>query len=322
MGLGVNPHRLTPLDRLRYVGSRGMGVLQYHPEIVESSKSENILDLDILANECLQVQMNDDDQYIDELFVLNGSSAGARPKILVSVNSENNQIALGDNKTSHPHNDWIIKLRSSVDPQDIGSIEYAYHLMAKAAGLNVPEAKLFKSTTAHGYFGVKRFDREEHQFLHAHTLSGLLHADYRLPCLDYSTILKATYILTKSHKEVETQFRNAVYNVFSHNRDDHAKNFSFIMTGSGDWKVSPAYDLTFSNGPRGEHCTSVMGNGKNPGTQELLKLGAQVGLNKANVETIIAEIKDAVSCWSEFASEAGVSARSKKFIQTQLKINQ
>ena len=159
---------------------------------------------------------------------MNGSSAGARPKILVSIDSKTKKIRMSDNNFSHLHDDWIIKFRSSLDPKDIGPIEYAYHLMAMDAQVIVPDAKLFESRNGPGYFGVKRFDRTEKQFLHVHTLSGLLHADHRIPSLDYETVIKVTMLLTRNMDEVEKQFRNAVFNVFAHNRDDHAKNFSFI----------------------------------------------------------------------------------------------
>jgi len=318
MSLGINPGSMTPIDRLKYVGTRGMGALRYEPEISAAPNPEKQVELDILADECLQFQINDQEQFIDDLILLNGSSAGARPKILVSINQKTNQFQISDNSTSHSHHDWIVKFRSSLDPKDIGPIEYAYHLMAKEAGLIVPEAKLFKSRTSLGYFGVKRFDRTAHTFLHTHTLSGLLHADHRIPSLDYETVIKATYILTKNMVEVEKQFRNVVFNVFSHNRDDHAKNFSFIMDEKGLWTVSPAYDLTFSAGPGGEHCTTIMGNGRNPGTKELLKLATIGKINDQKALLIINQVKDAVSKWKQFAEEANACRQSSKNIHSEL----
>lgn len=318
MNRGANPNTMTPIDRLRYVGTHGMGALQYEPEFSEFSTKEKQIELDVLAEECFQFQIHDQDQFIDDLIRMNGSSAGARPKILVSIDPKTNQFQMTDNSLSHDHDDWIVKFRSSTDPQDIGSIEYAYHLMAKEAGLVVPEAKLFKSRICPGYFGVKRFDRTEHAFLHTHTLSGLLHADHRIPSLDYETVIKATYILTKNMKETEKQFRNSVFNVFSYNRDDHGKNFSFIMDEKGGWTVSPAYDLTFSAGPGGEHCTTVVGNGRNPGTADLLKLAAIAKINEQKALEIIAQVKDAVSRWKSFAKEAHVSVRSTENIHSQL----
>lgn len=316
MSTGINPITMTPIDRLRYVGTRGMGALQYVPEFPELLPKDRLLELDVLADECYQFQMNDQDQFIDDLLLMNGSSAGARPKILVSIHQ--NQFQTTNNNLSQSHNDWIVKFRSSLDPQDIGPIEYAYHLMAKEAGLTVPEAKLFKSTTCLGYFGVKRFDRTEHAFLHTHTLCGLLHADHRIPSLDYETVMKATNILTKDIDESEKQFRNIVFNVFSYNRDDHSKNFSFIMGEKGTWSVSPAYDLTFSTGPGGEHSTTIMGNGRNPGTTDLLKLAAISKISEQKAIAIIDQVKDAVSKWGQFAKEANVTDKSAKNIHSQL----
>lgn len=320
MSLGINPDTMTPIDRLRYVGTRGMGALRYEPEILPTStKEENKpIELDLLANECLQFQINDQDQFVDDLILMNGSSAGARPKILVSIDQKMNQFQVSDNNLCHVHYDWIVKFRSQIDPKDIGPIEYAYHLMAKEAGLIVPEARLFKSRTCPGYFGVKRFDRTEHSFLHTHTLSGLLHADHRIPSLDYETVMKATDLLTKSRDESEKQFRNIVFNVFSHNRDDHAKNFSFIMNEEGIWTISPAYDLTFSAGPGGEHCTTVMGIGRNPGVVELLKLAVVAKIDKQKALLMMDQVKEAISKWKQFAEEANVSRQSSANIQIQL----
>lgn len=315
---GINPQLLTPLDRLRYVGRRGLGALFYEPEISDHSSFKGPADLDLIAAECLQVLEHDEDQYIDDLLIMNGSSAGARPKILVTLINNRDQFDISNNNPLLNHNDWIIKFRSSVDPKDIGPIEYAYHLMALEAGLEVPDAKLFKSKKCNGYFGVKRFDRERSEFLHMHTASGLLHADYRIPSLDYQTLMKATLWLTKDVRECERQFRNAVFNVFSHNRDDHAKNFCFLMKPDGEWKVSPAFDLTFSSGPAGEHSTSVMGEGKNPGTSHLLKLAEIATIKQQIALEIIDEVKQAVSRWNHFAKLSNVSPISAKNIKSVL----
>ena len=147
-----------------------------------------------------------------------------------------------------------------------------------------------------------------------HTLCGLLHADHRYPALDYSAIMKVTMLLTQNQLEVERQFRNAVFNVFAHNRDDHSKNFSFLMDEDGSWHVSPAYDLTFSSGPGGEHCTSVMGEGRAPTKSHLLKLAKASGIPDDTTLQIIEEVKNAVMLWPTFAKEANVSAQSLQSI--------
>ncbi|MGB7128543.1 MAG: type II toxin-antitoxin system HipA family toxin [Candidatus Rhabdochlamydia sp.] len=301
MSLSLNPGDLSPLDRLCYVGKNGMGALVYEPEI-EGIKPFYHDNLDEIADEVVQFQENDDNRFIDDLLAMNGSSAGARPKVVITIDKE----------------DWIIKFRSSSDPKDIGLIEYAYHLMAKAAHLHVPEAKLFPSKKEPGYFGVKRFDRVDGRRIHMHTISGLLHADYRFPSLDYETIMKATLWLTKDSREDEKQFRAAIFNVLSHNRDDHAKNFSFLMDEKGTWRVSPAYDLTFSSGPSGEHSSMIMREGKNPTLSHLLKLAEISNIKKQKALQIIDEVKMAVAKWGSFAKELGVSPDSLKMIQLAL----
>lgn len=301
MNLSLNPGDLSPLDRLCYVGKSGMGALVYEPEIERMIPSyhEN---LDEISYEVQQFQENNDNQFVDDLLAMNGSSAGAHPKIVMTIDKE----------------DWIIKFRSSSDLKDIGLIEYAYHLMAKAAHLNVPEAKLFPSKKEPGYFGVKRFDYIDGKRVHMHTISGLLHADHRFPSLDYETIIRATLWLTKNSNEGEKLFKAAVFNVLSHNRDDHAKNFSFLMDEEGSWRVSPAYDLTFSSGPSGEHCSMIMGEGKNPKMSHLLQLAEVGGIKKQKALQIIDEIKKTVSKWANFAKEVGVSATSLQMIQKSL----
>lgn len=315
--VGISPTTITPLDRLCYSGKNCMGALMYEPEISDAKANPQLKNLDAIAQECIHFQDNEDDKFIDDLFLMNGSSAGARPKILVSISKDEKlEITKSDPKTSHDN--WIIKFRSGADPKDIGCIEYAYHLMAKAAGLDVPEAKLFKSKKCDGYFGVKRFDRQKSSFVHMHTISGLLHADHRVPSLDYEILLKATMHLTKDMQECEKQFRQMLFNILSHNRDDHAKNFSFLMDKNGKWKVSPAYDLTFSSGPVGQHSTTILGEGKNPTIDHVLKLAEMVSIKKKQAKEIVDEVRTSISKWNKFAEKAGVGKKSEKIIYQML----
>ena len=296
MNAGLNPGTLSPLDRLCFVGTLGMGALSYEPEN-PSAISHITNDLDEIDSE-IQATLDENDTYVDDLLVLGGSSAGARPKVLLHIDGA----------------DWLIKFRSQLDPKDISAIEYAYYLMAIDAGLVVPEAKLFPSRKGLGFFGVKRFDRNGDHRIHMHTTSGLLHADHREPSLDYESIMKATLYLTKDIRQCEIQFRNAVFNVLSHNRDDHSKNFSFLMDNQGNWTVSPAYDLTFSSGPAGEHSTMIMGEGKNPTKKHLLKLAGTVGIKQDKALEIIDQVLAALKKWDDFATEVGVSKLQTKNI--------
>jgi len=301
MNAGLNPGTLSPLDRLCFVGSGGMGALSYEPEN-PSPLSHITNDLDEIDSE-IQATLDENDAYVDDLLVLGGSSAGARPKVLLHIDGE----------------DWLIKFRSSLDPKDISAIEYAYHLMAKDSGLIVPKAKLFPSRKGFAFFGVKRFDRSGDSRIHMHTIAGILHADHREPSLDYESIMKATLYLTKDIRQCEIQFRNAVFNILSHNRDDHSKNFSFLMDQQGHWTVSPAYDLTFSSGPSGEHSTMIMGEGKSPTKAHLLRLASTCNIKQDIALEIINQVLAATEQWDAFASEVGVSKLQTKNIGDSLR---
>jgi serine/threonine-protein kinase HipA len=140
-----------------------------------------------------------------------------------------------------------------------------------------------------------------------HSVCGLLHADFRAPALEYQDLLTLTFRLTHDMREVEKMYRLAVFNVLAHNRDDHSKNFSFLMDAQGNWRLSPAYDLTFSYGPGGEQSTLVMGEGRNPGVEHLVKLGLEAKLAKAHITEIIDQTRAALSSWSLLAKQYGVS---------------
>lgn len=274
---------VTVLDRLALVGKGGMGALTYEPDydLVEHCESK---DFDHLATECnkvLQTEYSDD---LDLLYQMAGSSGGARPKILTSLEEK----------------EWMIKFPAHVDSKEIGKQEYDYSICAKNCGIVMSETRLFPSNQCTGYFGIERFDRRnkngKQNRIHMITASGLLEADFRTPCLDYHTLMKLTRILTmESKSDLENMFRRMCFNVFAHNRDDHGKNFSFLYDEDKEkWKLSPAYDLTYSNTYYGEHTTSVDGNGSNPGEKELLNVGIQAGMKKQKCVEIITEIRTTV----------------------------
>src|SRR5690606_1296666 len=143
---------------------------------------------------------------------------------------------------------------------------------------------------------------------------GLLHSDFRVPSLDYEDLLNLTGALTKDIREVEKMYRLAVFNVLAHNRDDHAKNFSFLMDEKGEWKLAPAYDLTFSNGPNGEQSTMVMGEGRNPTLTHLVKLGLDAKLPKKLIDETIAQTRHALAQWVPLSKAYGVSKGSADLI--------
>ncbi|WP_346985922.1 type II toxin-antitoxin system HipA family toxin [Chryseobacterium sp. POE27] len=310
---GMSPSNISPLDRLAYVGLHGMGALIYEPD--QSPDSSNYtIDLDVLANQTEDVLQGDSEEVIAELLALNGSSAGARPKALIGVDTERKNISYGANLLNDGFEPWMVKFPNSLDGKDAGAIEYVYALMAVDAGIKMPEVHLFPSQKGNGYFAVKRFDREGNKRLHMHTVSGLVHSNFRFPSLDYEDLLSLAGVLTKDIREVEKMFRLAVFNVMAHNRDDHAKNFSFLMNEFGDWRLSPAYDLTFSSGPGGEQSTMVMGEGRNITFKHLTKLGSEAKLSKEFIENVIEQTTSAISKWSNLSKDFGVSKSNRELI--------
>jgi serine/threonine-protein kinase HipA len=304
---GINRGQLNPLDRLAYVGHNGMGALSYEPARDDSSGDDAPLALDRLAEESAIMLAGENEEVFEELLRLNGSSAGARPKIVAQASAEKTRIIHGKQKLQPGFAHWIIKFASSQDPGDVGAIEYAYSLMARDAGVDMPETHAFR-TKKRAYFGARRFDREGDRRLHVHSLSGLTHADHRTPTLDYDTILRVALLLTKSVVAVEKAYALACFNVLAHNRDDHAKNFSFLLTDRNEWVFAPAYDLTFSYGPGGEQSTMVMGEGRNPGAEHLRALGKKHALKKA--PDILTKVEAAIARWRLHADQAGLRTKS------------
>lgn len=306
--LGILRGSLTPLDRLAYVGRHGMGALSYEPDLSQGDGQPVVLQLDRLAAEAAAVLAGEQGVIIDELLKLNGASAGARPKIVAQVSADKKKIIHGPAALPPGYAHWMIKFPSQFDEADVGPIEYAYSLMARKAGIDIPETHLFGAKKKR-YFGIRRFDRDGDRRIHMHSLSGLLHADHRTPSLDYDAFLKATQVLTKDVTQVEKAFRLACFNVLAHNRDDHAKNFSYLLDDrTGQWSLAPAYDLIFSAGPAGEQSMMVMGEGRAPGIDHLRALARKHGFKKG--EAIIDEVRAVVAGWARFAEAAGVSKKS------------
>lgn len=266
----INPSRLSVLDRLSLVGSSGMGALEYKPDN-SFSLIEGIPDLNLLASESEKVlNQKDTGESLDLLFKLGGSSGGARPKVLLTIEGE----------------EWLIKFRSTLDPQNVGRIEYNCALLAKDCGIEMPEIRLFEGK----YFGVRRFDRDGKAKTHMLSAAGLLHADFRIPCLDYQGLLTACFKLTGNIEEVYKLYRIMVFNVLIKNRDDHARNFSFLLK-DGIWKLSPAYDLLPCNGFNGFHTTTIAGQG-DPKYSDIQHVAESLGLNKKRAKEIYETIRE------------------------------
>ncbi|MEM9325681.1 MAG: type II toxin-antitoxin system HipA family toxin [Bacteroidota bacterium] len=318
-GKDILPQEVSPLDRLAYVGATGLGALIYEPDHSERP-DDDVIDLNELAAQTRRVLDGEARDVLGALIALNGSSAGARPKALIGVDQKKQKIVYGTRELSEGFDRWIVKFPNTRDGEDAGAVEYVYSLLAKAAGIHLPDTHLFPANVGPGYFATKRFDRVKNSHLHMHSVSGLLHSDFRSPSLDYETLLNLSAALTGDIREVEKMFRLAAFNVLSHNRDDHGKNFSFLMDASGLWTLSPAYDLTFSSGPNGEQSTMVMGEGRNPSIADLRRLGAEAPVSEQEVNQIIEQVRDALQLWPNLASEYGVSKGSIELVSKRLAV--
>ena len=291
--LGKSYAEITPLDRLSLIGANPMGALEYEPAAGDSDLYGDI-ELDSLSGEVDRILDGEESAVLDELLKLNGSSGGARPKIVACVSSDRKQIIHGGKSVPDGFTPWIIKFSEKHDPQSSGELEYRYSLAAKAAGITMPETHLFPLKDGRGCFGVQRFDRTLKGKVHTHTVCGLLHASHRFASLDYENLLKLTWILTRNHADVVEMVRRMIFNVKSGNKDDHSKNFSFLLNSRYQWQLAPAYDLTPSAGINGEQTCMVNGKGCNITDADLIKTAATANVSEVEAKALIDQITTAL----------------------------
>ena len=291
--LGKSYAEITPLDRLSLIGANPMGALEYEPAAGDSDLYGDI-ELDSLSGEVDRILDGEESLVLDELLKLNGSSGGARPKIVACVSSDRKQIIHGGKSVPDGFTPWIIKFSEKHDPQSSGELEYRYSLAAKAAGITMPETHLFPLKDGRGCFGVQRFDRTLKGKVHTHTACDLLHASHRFASLDYENLLKLTWILTRNHADVVEMVRRMIFNIKSGNKDDHSKNFSFLLNERNQWQLAPAYDLTPSAGINGEQTCMVNGKGRNITDADLIKTAATANVSEVEAKALIDQITTAL----------------------------
>ena len=310
---GIDTSDLTMLDRLAFVGSKGMGALIYKPEIDDGSHKQFEFELDKIAKATQKIISGTATEILDELYILSGSSGGARPKIVVGYNPKTQHIMAAEKDLPFGYEHWLIKFPSSSDKADIANIEFAYYKMALDAGIEMSECKLFKGKSGQVYFGTKRFDRIGNHRLHMHSAAGIMHDNFRFSNLDYGHIMDCAFTLERDVNAYEKILRLAAFNVFAHNRDDHSKNISFLMNDTGHWKVAPAYDLTFSSSAHGMHSIMISGESANPTKQHLIDLANYFKIKNASY--IIDDIQEVIYNWKDYANQCDISADSKNRIQ-------
>jgi serine/threonine-protein kinase HipA len=303
---------INPIDRLAYMGNRAMGALSYQPDTGASKQKQTLpLDISDLAEESLVVYQGSAEAVTNKLYVAGGSPGGARPKATIGINFEGENFTAISGEADLPkgYEHWLVKFPTADTPeaQAEGSIEYIYSIMARNAGINFPPTLLINSRHNFPYFACKRFDRGPNNTrIHMHTLAGLIDADFRVCDADYEHLLKVTQVLTKNQADVTEAFRRMIFNVLVGNRDDHTKNFSFLMNAKGQWRLSPAYDITYNIGPAGEHSMSIAGKGKDITLEEINQLASLFSISKTDVNAITKKLIEAVSHWPLLADQYGI----------------
>lgn len=310
---GLSSNDINILDRLAYIGDSGKGALIYRPVIKNPENFGDTIDIDRLKTVMDEVYNGTSAEVIEELMFLGGSSGGARPKANVGYNPKTDELIHGYNILPVGFEHWIIKFPSAEDPKDIANIEYAYHKMAIVANIEMSECKLLESATGQQIFATKRFDRIGNNRIHMHSMAGLTHDNFRRSNIDYGHIIDAAYKLEKSASARKKIIRLAAFNIYSHNKDDHSKNLSWLMDDAGIWTLAPAYDLTYSSTAIDEHSTRVAGEGANPGRSNIMNLAQEFSISKPT--EIIEEVQESISQWPAIAKECGVSSDSINRIQ-------
>ena len=268
---GINPKTLTIPDRLSLVGSEGRGALEFRPDQSVMS-NEDYINFDHIAAETKKILLSNTYQgdSIESLYRQGDSPGGARPKIFTKYDSK----------------EWLVKFGAITDPPNIGQIEYEFSILAKKCRVEMPETRLFENK----YFGVERFDRTPGGKLHVVSVAGLLNADYRLPCIDYLTIFQLCQKLTRNVQELWKLYRLMVFNYLIENKDDHAKNFAFILRDN-EWHLAPAYDILASEGINGYLTTSI-NDSITPTKEDLFAVAEKAGLDTKKAVEVYNEMTD------------------------------
>lgn len=334
---GREAESILAVERLCYTGSRGMGALEYRPEDSLVTTIDESLDLDVLVRAASEVltareQLHASSSDIRQLISVGTSAGGARAKAVIAWNRETGDIRSGQIAARPGYEHWIVKFDGVSGNRDHGDrddgteftrIEYAYHRMAVAAGIDMSECLLLRQAGKY-HFATKRFDRigDSGEKLHMQTLGALAHYDFNDPGTNsYEQAAQVLYRLGMGKKEAEQLYRRMVFNVMARNQDDHVKNISFLMDRRGRWSLAPAYDVTFAMDPDNHwlrrHQMSVNGKLENISAEDLLASAKNMNLSELRAKRILNEVSAALAGWSDFAEEAFVTEPTMEAVQKQ-----
>lgn len=322
---GRDSASFNPVERLCYTGTRGMGALEFSPAFishqdepvpVEISELVGLVQHIMTQREALDARLGNSEQdnadAILDILRVGTSAGGARAKAIIAMDDRGSVVS-GQGQAPPGYDYWLMKLDGVTDLElgeagGYGRIEYAYYMMAKAAGINMTECRLFEEN-GRAHFMTKRFDRVKGNKLHMQSLCGVAHFDYNMAgAYSYEQAFAVMRKLRLSKADAAEQFRRMVFNIVARNLDDHTKNISFLMGANGKWKLSPAYDVIYSHNPAGtwtnQHQMSVNGRRDNITEGDLIAIGESISLSRP-VE-IIDDVRAAVARWPEYAKDAGI----------------
>ncbi|HLT44544.1 MAG TPA: type II toxin-antitoxin system HipA family toxin [Luteimonas sp.] len=320
----------NPVERLCYIGTRGMGALEFHPALSRGAGVSRRVEVDALARLASEVlnqrqrfagslHGDDDHQALEDILRVGTSAGGARAKAVLAWNAQSGEFRSGQVEAGEGFGYWLLKFdgiannrdRELADPQGFGLVEYGFHLLAVAAGIDMTECRVHREG-GRSHFMTRRFDRDAGgRKLHMQSLAAMRHFDFNSAgAYSYEQAVETIRLLGLPALDIEQQFRRAVLNVLIRNQDDHVKNIAFLMNRSGEWRLSPAFDVAYAYNPQGSwtsrHQMSLAGKRDHFELSDLVDFGAYCGIKPAAARGVIAEIHAQVDNWTAFADQAGV----------------
>ena len=328
---GRSPESFNPVERLCYTGSRGMGALEYAPTKGPVARKAKPIDIDALvelASEILSGRQQIQGSFsasgvetsLNDILQVGTSAGGARAKAIVAWNHATNEVRSGQLKAGKGFTYWLLKFdgvagnkdKELEDPAGFGLIEYAYYEMSKAAGIQMMESRLLEENDR-SHFMTKRFDRTDSgQKYHMQTLGAIEHYDFKKAgAYSYEQAFQTIRKLGLSMDDIEEQFRRMAFNIIARNQDDHVKNIAFLMNKTGQWSLSPAYDMTYSYNPRGAwtgtHQMSLNGKRDRFNLEDFKACAKTIAMRRGRAQDLLEEVRQAVLRWPEFAARSDIN---------------
>ena len=321
---GLPPNSMNPVEKLCFIGTRGMGALEFEPAQIKASRNTFSIEVSSLVDtakkmlsnrENFEIRMEaDKEQAMKEILKIGTSAGGARPKAVIAFNEKTKEVRSGQTRAPKGFSHWLLKLDGVSGVQfgtshGWGRVEYAYYLMAKACGIEMMQSELLEED-GRAHFMTKRFDREGNETKHhVQTLCGIQHFDFTyLHAYSYEQVFQTMRLLRLPYPQAEQMFRRMVFNVLATNCDDHTKNIAFRLQKGEKWELAPAYDICYSydatNAWVNQQTLSVNGKHRNIGKDELMTIAKANNIKKG--EKIIDEINEVVKQWGDFASKVKV----------------